>query len=265
MHLAEEYLYHRALRTPAREIAGCPPTLLIYERKSAWPDPLKPDARTRRRPDLDGEMQTRIADAPFHLSQEPVTAEAAQNGFSSTSGGQSAPAYEHLGELPTSYGTQSVYLVAYDPRQLFAYWDLDPSEGTGKKYSLHICHPNGEIESKVDILPTEAGRYLGASGQTEPITSSWAPTAATALAALASSGRVTLPAEGLAGETEPKFATLPFHLSFQRLMELIEGAMGSKEDLTAALARLQRGERPAVSSLLGALSHLSGEQIHTWK
>ena len=94
--------------------------------------------------------------------------------------------------------------------------------------------------------------------------SSWERTAATARGSRSpSSGRVTLPAEGLAGETEPKFATLPFHLSFQRLMELIEGAMGSKEDLTAALARLQRGERPAVSSLLGALSHLSGEQIRT--
>ena len=214
--------------------------------------------------DIDGEMQTRIADAPFHLSQEPVTAEAAQNGFSSSGGAPPAPAYEHLGELPTSYGTQSVYLVAYDPRQLFAYWDLAPSEGTGKKYSLHICHPNGEIESKVDILPNEAGRYLAASRPNGTYyvelgaysrNGVWQP--------VASSGRVTLPAEGLAGETEPKFATLPFHLSFQRLMELIEGAMGSKEDLTAALARLQRGERPAVSSLLGALSHLSGEQIHT--
>ena len=213
--------------------------------------------------DIDGEMQTHIADAPFHLSQEPVTSEVAPSGYSN-GGAQPAPAYEHLGELPASYGTQSVYLVAYDPRQLFAYWDLDPTEGTGKKYSLHICHPNGEIESKVDILPTEAGRYLAAARPngtyhvelgTYSRNGVWQP--------VASSGRVTLPAEGLAGETEPKFATLPFHLSFQRLMELIEGAMGSKENLTAALARLQRGERPAVSSLLGALSHLSGEQIHT--
>ncbi len=203
------------------------------------------------------------AGVPFHLSQEPLAGQAPSEAVH-TNGGTPAPAYEHLGELPVSYGTQSVYLVAYDPRQLFAYWDLDPAGTPANKYSLHICRPDGEIESKVDIHPTEAGRYLAARrpGGTYHVelgtygrNGAWQP--------VASSGRVTLPAEGLAGETEPKFATLPFHLSFQRLIELIDGAMGSKEDLTAALARLQRGERPAGSSLLGSLAHLTPEQLHT--
>ncbi len=82
---------------------------------------------------------------------------------------------------------------------------------------------------------------------------------------VAHSGRVTMPPEGLAGETEPKFATLPFHLSFQRLLELIQGAMGHGEDLTAALARLQHGDRAGMQTIAGALTlnGLGSDQLHT--
>src|SRR5690242_6325429 len=36
---------------------------------------------------------------------------------------QEPPAYEYLGELPETYGTKSLYLVARDPHFLYAYWD----------------------------------------------------------------------------------------------------------------------------------------------
>ena len=39
--------------------------------------------------------------------------------------------------------------------------------------------------------------------------------------------------------------------------------MGTGEDLTAALARLQQSKQPQVAALLGSLGHLSGEQLHT--
>jgi hypothetical protein len=72
-----------------------------------------------------------------------------------------------------------------------------------------------------------------------------------------------LPPAGLAGEVEPKFATLPFHLSFQRLLELIQDAMGQGEGLTAALARLQAGDRRGIESLAQTLESLSHEQLQT--
>ncbi len=219
-------------------------------------------------PDVAGETQTRAEAAPFQLSQEPLNGGSAAVGepaAPATNGNTSAaPAYEYLGELPVSYGTQSVYLVAYDPRQLFAYWDLDPTKDADRKYSLRICDPDGATEDQVDIQPSEAGRYFAAKrpgGTYHVELGSYSRNHAWQV--LATSGRVTLPAEGLASEAEPKFATLPFHLSFQRLLELIEGAVGSKEDLTVALSRLQHGEKPAVSSMLSALSRLSLDQFHT--
>ena len=229
------------------------------------PNPIHPTPGSpASSPDEDGATQTRIAATPFQISQEPITVETAAEALASVIAPVHAPAYEHLGELPASYGTQSVYLVAYDPRQLFAYWDLAPTDTADKKYSLHVCYADGGVETHLDIRSAEAGRYIttsrpGASYYVELGTYSRSGLWQVA----ATSGRVTLPPEGLAHETEPRFATLPFHLSFQRLMEIIEGTMGTREDLTLALSRLQQGERPASPHFLGALSHLSSGQLRT--
>ncbi len=201
-------------------------------------------------------------DAPFALSQEPVTAEGPAPAL--PPGAVPAPAYEHLGELPASYGTQSVYLVAYDPRQLFVYWDIDWKAAPNTSYALHICRADGAFEKRLDIVSTDAGQYVevaspggtyyvelgqyGRNGRWQPV---------------AHSSRVTMPPPGLSGDLEPKFATLPFHLSFQRLLELIHHGMGHGEDLTAALSRLQNSDQSGVSALASALHQLSGDQLHT--
>ncbi|MBE7213526.1 MAG: DUF4912 domain-containing protein [Gluconacetobacter diazotrophicus] len=222
---------------------------------------LPPDAA---RPDE--EDAQRVAASAFQLSQDPVTEPDADVNGGNSPGGEAppAPAYEFLGELPATYGTQSVYLVAYDPKQLFAYWDVDWSATPGMAYALHVCRTDGETEAEVVITAADAGRYvpvavpggtyfveLGTRGRD----GSWNP--------VAHSGRVTMPPDGLAGEDEPKFATLPFHLSFQRLLELIQGAMGHGENLTAALARLQHGDRAEMHKISGALGGLGSDQMHT--
>ncbi len=217
---------------------------------------LPPDAN---RPDE--EDTQRVAASAFQLSQDPVTEPAAD---APEAPATPAPAYEFLGELPATYGTQSVYVVAYDPKQLFAYWDVDWSATPGAAYALHVCRADGQIEAEIAITAADAGRYvpvampggtyfveLGTRGRD----GSWNP--------VAHSGRVTMPPEGLSGEDEPKFATLPFHLSFQRLLELIQGAMGHGEDLTAALARLQHGDRAGMQQISGAVSGLDSQQMHT--
>ena len=132
------------------------------------------------------------ADVPFELSQEPVTPEGPQDAPP-----VHAPAYEHLGELPTSYGTQSVYLVAYDPKQLFAYWDVDWAGASTARYGLHVCRPDGQVEVQLEISAADAGRYIpvGIPGGTYYVEmgthardGAWLPTA--------HSARVTMPPDG---------------------------------------------------------------------
>jgi hypothetical protein len=203
----------------------------------------------------------RPAAARFAISQDPLLPGADEPAGASY---LPAPAYEHLGDLPPTYGSQSVYLVGYDPHQLFAYWDIDPGNASQANYGLRVCRGDGEVEAECAINVREAGQYLaaGVPGGTYYVelgttgrAGRWRP--------LAFSGQVTLPAAGLAGEVEPKFATLPFHLSFQRLLELIEDAMGQGEGLTVALARLQAGDQHGIASLVGTLETLSQEQLQT--
>lgn len=207
-------------------------------------------------------LASRAAAAPFQLSQEPFTPPGAL--ASPVPGYTPTPAFEHLGELPATYGTRSLYLVAYDPRQLFAYWDLDWSAEKNAKLALEVHAPDGTVETRVELNPPEASRYLAihqpGARYTVQLTArgrdgQWRP--------LAISGPVTMPPEGIAAESDPAFATLPFHLSFQRLIDLLKGALRPKENLTDVLARLQTGGAVEATSLLGALGGLGDEQLRT--
>lgn len=207
-------------------------------------------------------LASRAAAAPFQLSQEPVTPHGAAP--SPVPGYIPTPAFEHLGELPATYGTRSLYLVAYDPRQLFAYWDLDWSAEKATRFALEVLAADGAVETRIELAAPEASRYIAVNQPgaqyTVQLTSrgrdgQWRP--------LAKSGPVSMPPEGIAAESEPAFATLPFHLSFQRLIDLLKGAMRPREDLTDVLARLQTGEHTETASLLGALGSLGDDQLRT--
>src|SRR5687768_13403306 len=60
----------------------------------------------------------------FTLSPDPVIS-AHEDASSQGGAGWNAPAYEDLGELPATYHEDLLFLIARDPRTLFAYWDFD--------------------------------------------------------------------------------------------------------------------------------------------
>src|SRR5438477_12497042 len=64
----------------------------------------------------------------FHVSSEPVVhgkTEGDVHKFDLTQGPAHEPAFESLGELPQSYGENTLFLIARDPHWLFSYWDID--------------------------------------------------------------------------------------------------------------------------------------------
>lgn len=224
------------------------------------------------------DLPTPAAPADFQLSQEPVTPPTEAPVARSVP----APAYEYLGELPASYGASSVYLVAYDPRRLFAYWDLDAATvaAVDAPLALRVCRTeSGEVESQVDL-----GRALGTLGSTAagaepgcylPVTRSGTSyhvelgtgggTGGAPWRRLAVSSAVVVPPEGLAAaaDGDAHFATLPFHLSFQRLTELLRATFHTEgRPLTEAIAELQQATHatPTDAALVEALGQLTEEQ-----
>src|SRR5438105_238414 len=65
---------------------------------------------------------------PFRIASDPFVAgrpgEDAHK-YEVTQTPISTPAYEELGELPSSYDHDTVFLIARDPQWLFTYWDVN--------------------------------------------------------------------------------------------------------------------------------------------
>jgi len=151
-----------------------------------------------------------------------------------------APALDSLGELPRTYGTDTVFLVAQDPHWLFIYWDIAIAHHPGGRTFLRVFGPGKKVESETEVpfetrnwhLPAneagaeyfvEIGYYRG--GQ-------WK--------AIARSATIRTPQDKMSESEQFDFATIPLHVSFQKLMGRIQTTMQAGETLLQALGRLQR-------------------------
>ncbi len=197
---------------------------------------------------------TRKAGA-FQVKQEPVTAgenemeahkfEVAAKSVAGVHASQ--PAYEDLGALPASYDEDTLFLIARDPRWLFSYWDFDwskyPSASMRYGYAqffLKITRTSGEQETMVEINPTARNWYVPVN---QPDTLYFAEIGyfdqEGAWRSIVKSAPAHTPPDALAPEgTGVDFATVPAHLSFERLLELVQERMSEGETLIAALARI---------------------------
>jgi hypothetical protein len=153
-----------------------------------------------------------------------------------------APAFEDLGELPQSYGANTLFLIARDPHWLFAYWDIDwtpfrPADGT---FHLKLFKSGGSEELTTEVHPEARNWYLPVK---DAGVSYYAElgffTASGEWSSIARSDAATTPQDKFSESSEADFATVPIHLTFQRLVEMVRGRMRDGESLITALARLQ--------------------------
>jgi hypothetical protein len=158
------------------------------------------------------------------------------------------PAYEFLGYLPDSYGTKKLFLVARDPHILFAYWDLSPVQyqeaaraahdgkvflevyvpGEGRVQQIHIWDTHKNWYLQVNRPDTNFVAQLGYYRQDG------------SFEVLARSAEVRTPRDTLSPNTDARFVTIPFHVSFRELFELIASHVQPGEELAETLARLQK-------------------------
>jgi len=148
-------------------------------------------------------------------------------------------------ELPRVYGEPLLFAIARDPQTVFAYWIIDWSsifENTApvdRQVHLRVYRNDGTEESTEAVEPMAGNCYLKVSGpganyrieigyyQPEDV---WN--------LVAKSEVVSVPPESVAQSVDVDVVTIPFHLSFQRLIDTFRESNGNA--LSEIVSRLQK-------------------------
>ena len=165
------------------------------------------------------------------------------------------PAMDGLGELPRSYGTDSIFLVAQEPHWLFTYWDIDISLHPGGKTFLRVTGGEDQLESDIEVPFETRNWYIPVTKAGAEYTVEIGYFRGSQWHAIARSATVKTPKDKVSESDEFDYATIPLHMSFQKLMENIQTTIHGGETLLQALGRLQRDGK------LLALSHGGGGTI----
>jgi hypothetical protein len=165
--------------------------------------------------------------------------------------------YDDLGELPRSYGRPVLFGIARDPHTLFAYWEIDWPEVFGnnppadRKVHLLAFAEDGSEEARVAVEPTAGSHCVAVTqarssyrlelGYSEP---------AGVWNSVASSELIETPPDEVSESASIDVATVPFHLSFQRMVDAFRASKYDGDALVEIVGRLQeRADDPAEPSL----------------
>jgi hypothetical protein len=148
-------------------------------------------------------------------------------------------------ELPRVYGTPLLFAIARDPHTLFAYWIIDWSsifENTApvdRQVHLRVYRDDGSEETSEAIEPMVGNCYLTVSEPREKYCLEigyYQPEGV--WNSVTKSDPVTMPPESVAQSVDVDVATIPFHLSFQRLIDTFRASNGNA--LSEIVSHLQK-------------------------
>jgi uncharacterized protein len=202
--------------------------------------------------------QTKGKKSPaFAVSQDPVIGESDEadvhkfEAFPEREGPASpptsgAPQYEELGPLPGTYHEDTLFLVARDPHWLFSYWDFDwtrysPAQHRDgvARFFLKIRTVRDGEETVTEINPEARNWYIPVGRpDTAYIAEIGHYAGDGAWVTLIRSGTAQTPPDALSEEAQAQFATVPQHLAFERLLNLLTEHMRDGESLLQAVARV---------------------------
>lgn len=142
-----------------------------------------------------------------------------------------------------------LYVIARDPQTLFLYWDLDWTRLfaraglSPRQVHLRIFRGDGSIEGTQEINPFRGHCYAEVAGAGSEYFCELGSFEGTAWAGLVRSGTTATPEATISDDLSGEFATLPFHLSFQKLLDLLGTRELDGTMLARSVAELQENAR----------------------
>lgn len=198
----------------------------------------------RKNPAPSGTPQTppRSDESAYSLSPQPVIADR----FAS-----SATTTAQAIDLPRSYHAEALYLLPRDPHSLYAYWDIDWNAAFGeplpkeRKVYLRVLNADGSEHAAMEVEPMAGSCYVALSAGGESYTADigyYQP--AGVWTSVAKSAAINSPPKHRGGTDAGDYATVPFHLSFQRMIDVFRVSKHETESLASMLLELR--ERAAI-------------------
>jgi len=187
----------------------------------------------------------------FRISGEPVVCPDNERG-------KVVSEFDDIGGLPRVHGAPILFAIARDPRTIFTYWSIDwpavfaKTVPVDRQAHLRVYCADGVEEESVAVEPMSgncsvavsrpSGSYHIEIGYYQP---------ADVWNSIATSDEVTMPRDSFAGYGNVDPATIPFHLSFQRLLDLFGASKGGA--LAEMISQFQKralsdGKRKQLSS-----------------
>jgi hypothetical protein len=149
------------------------------------------------------------------------------------------PEPEQLGELPSGYG--DMFVVARDPHWLFTYWDFDYAKFPNQRQLGLQVFREDTLETTVDINEIARNWYIPvqSANASYRVVFGYKDSAGT-WHSVGEAGPTHTPPEAISTQWDTLFATVPMHLTFNLLVDVVEAAKRRGEPLAEALARLQQ-------------------------
>jgi hypothetical protein len=172
----------------------------------------------------------------FQISRKPVVRLAADDHLKDAGGSVG---------LPRVYGPPALFASARDSRCIFASWNIDwlsvfeKEMPADRQVHLRVYRADGLEGQSVPVEPMAGMHYVTTSephGSYRVEIGYYQP--AEIWHSVATSNEIVMPPSGVAETEDVDLATIPFHLSFQRLVDLLGPA--SDTELAAVISQFQK-------------------------
>ncbi len=159
-------------------------------------------------------------------------------------------------ELPRSYSNEpALFAIARDPQTVFVYWDINWPNIFGdhppSDQKVYVRFESSNADS-LSVEPSAGSCYLSCAktGLTDRLEIGFFEPAYI-WHSVAFSNSFTMPSAGIVDEGEFNIVTVPFHLHFQRLLDLFRASKYDGATLTGMVSAVQsRAERRQTASPL---------------
>jgi hypothetical protein len=191
------------------------------------------------------ENQPAVAGTGFRISDEPVVP--------ARSSGQPAAASTEAtsaGDVACFNADDSLCILARDPRSLFVYWSWAWAERTAlRPLHLRILREDESEETTREIDPISGFSFVEVGSPSANYTCELGLFEDEEWRSLVRSDAARTPAATMSDDLSADFATLPIHLSFQRLIEIFRAAPKGRTPLAEAVGEMQSEARTLQASM----------------